>query len=88
MFVIIVLFIYYIILYYIILYYIYVYILLHIISYHSSGQWNPLDAIWRHPIGGGTIYAGNQTAASNLSLLHQHEITHIINCTIGASQIP
>ncbi len=33
------------------------------------GQWNPIDSIWRHPVGGGTIYVGNQTAAENLTLL-------------------
>lgn len=33
------------------------------------GLWNPLDSIWRHPEGGGTIYVGNQTAAENISLL-------------------
>lgn len=35
----------------------------------KSGQWNPLDSIWRHPVGGGTIYVGNQTAAENINLL-------------------
>lgn len=54
----------------------------------SSGQWNPLDPIWRHPTGGGTIYVGNQTAAANQDLLAAHGITHVVNCTIGASQIP
>lgn len=33
------------------------------------GQWNPIDSIWRHPVGGGTIFVGNQTAAENLNLL-------------------
>lgn len=33
------------------------------------GLWNPLDSIWRHPVGGGTIYVGNQTAAENITLL-------------------
>lgn len=57
-------------------------------STKSSGQWNPLDPIWRHPEGGGTIYVGNQTAASNLELLTSRGITRVVNCTIGASQIP
>lgn len=35
----------------------------------KAGLWNPLDSIWRHPEGGGTIYVGNQTAAENLTLL-------------------
>lgn len=35
----------------------------------STGQWNPLDPIYKHPVGGGVIYVGNQTAAENLTLL-------------------
>jgi hypothetical protein len=38
-------------------------------SSRQSGLWNPLDSIWRHPEGGGTIYVGNQTAAENLTML-------------------
>ena len=38
-------------------------------SSRKAGMWNPLDSIWRHPEGGGTIYVGNQTAAENLTLL-------------------
>lgn len=38
-------------------------------SSRKAGMWNPLDSIWRHPEGGGTIYVGNQTAAENISLL-------------------
>eukprot|EP01038_Epipyxis_sp_PR26KG_P015806 gene15806-21410_t len=53
-----------------------------------NGQWNPLDSIWRHPTGGGTIYVGNQTAAENINLLRSHEITHVVNCTFGESKIP
>ena len=56
--------------------------------YDRAGQWNPVDPIWRHPEGGGTIYVGNQTAASSLPLLRSHGITRVVNCTIGASQIP
>jgi protein tyrosine phosphatase len=52
------------------------------------GQWNPIDSIWRHPVGGGTIYVGNQTAAENLNLLRTHGITHVVNCTHGDSKIP
>ena len=47
-----------------------------------------MDPIWRHPEGGGTIYVGNQTAASSIDLLRAHGITHVVNCTIGTSQIP
>lgn len=53
-----------------------------------SGQWNPLDSIYRHPTGGGTIYVGNQMAAENLTLLRTHNISHVVNCTFGESKIP
>lgn len=53
-----------------------------------SGHWNPLDSIYRHPEGGGTIYVGNQSAAENLTMLRQHQITHVVNCTFGESKIP
>ena len=46
-------------------------------SARSGGMWNPLDPIWRHPEGGGTIYIGNQSAAENLSLLKSKGITHV-----------
>mmetsp|Transcript_21746 Transcript_21746/g.36378 ORF Transcript_21746/g.36378 Transcript_21746/m.36378 type:complete len:199 (-) Transcript_21746:245-841(-) len=55
---------------------------------HNAGMWNPVDPIWRHPEGGGTIYVGNQTAAESMSILRQHGITHIVNCTYGDSKIP
>jgi hypothetical protein len=35
----------------------------------STGQWNPLDPIFKHPTGGGVIYVGNQSAAENIHLL-------------------
>eukprot|EP00428_Durinskia_dybowskii_P062393 CAMPEP_0170375190 /NCGR_PEP_ID=MMETSP0117_2-20130122/11029_1 /TAXON_ID=400756 /ORGANISM="Durinskia baltica, Strain CSIRO CS-38" /LENGTH=193 /DNA_ID=CAMNT_0010630249 /DNA_START=141 /DNA_END=722 /DNA_ORIENTATION=- len=57
-------------------------------SSRKAGLWNPLDSIWRHPEGGGTIYVGNQTAAENLTLLKAHGITHVVNCTFGESKIP
>lgn len=50
--------------------------------------WNPLDPIFKHKTGGGTIYVGNQTAAENLTLLQAHNITHVVNCTHGVSKIP
>mmetsp|Transcript_29951 Transcript_29951/g.41155 ORF Transcript_29951/g.41155 Transcript_29951/m.41155 type:complete len:200 (+) Transcript_29951:22-621(+) len=53
-----------------------------------NGQWNPVDSIWRHPVGGGTIYVGNQTAAENITLLRSYGITHVVNCTHGESKIP
>jgi len=57
-------------------------------SAHKQGKWNPLDPIWRHPEGGGIIYVGNQTAAEDLNLLRNYNVTHVVNCTIGGSQIP
>ena len=46
-----------------------------------GGLYNPLDAIWRDQKTGGTIFVGNQQAAQNASLLKQHGITHVVNCT-------
>jgi hypothetical protein len=43
---------------------------------HSRGKWNPLDPVWRHPLGGGIIYVGNQTAAEDIRLLNRHGVTH------------
>mgnify|MGYP003387398506 FL=1 len=54
----------------------------------SGDQWNPIDPIFRHKGGGGTIYVGNQTAAGDLGMLRQHGITHVVNCTHGSSGIP
>eukprot|EP01039_Chlorochromonas_danica_P004278 gene4278-4698_t len=54
----------------------------------NFGQWNPLDSIYRHPTGGGTIYVGNQSAAENYSTLKSHGITRVVNCTFGESKIP
>jgi len=54
----------------------------------QGNKWNPVDAIWRHPSGCGTIFVGNQTAAENIQMLRQLGITHVVNCTVGSSQIP
>jgi hypothetical protein len=35
----------------------------------GSDHWNPVDPIFRHPNGGGVIYVGNQTAASDIQML-------------------
>lgn len=35
----------------------------------SSSSWNVTDPIWRHPVGHGTIFVGNQTAAENINVL-------------------
>ena len=54
----------------------------------TGDQWNPIDPIFRHHSGGGTIYVGNQTAASDIRILKQCGITRVVNCTHGASAIP
>lgn len=55
---------------------------------NNVGLWNPMDPIWRHPTGGGTIYVGNEKAAASLSLLNSCEITRVVNCTSGFRKIP
>jgi len=47
----------------------------------SSGPYNALDALWQHPQSRGIFYVGNQQAASNLALLREYNITHVVNCT-------
>jgi hypothetical protein len=54
----------------------------------KGGLYNPMDPIWRHPTGGGTIYVGNQGAAQSLDFLRSNGITHVVNCTSGPSKIP
>ena len=48
----------------------------------SSGHWNPVDPIFRHPVGGGTIYVGNQSAASDLQMLRYYYINNFTMCPI------
>lgn len=38
-------------------------------STRTTGYWNALDSIYRHPVGEGIIYVGNQTAAESLTTL-------------------
>jgi len=47
----------------------------------NTGRYNSCDAIFCHPDTGATIYVGNEVAAKNLSVLEEHTITHIVNCT-------
>ena len=47
----------------------------------SSGPYNAMDALWQHPESRAVFYVGNQTAASNLGLLHKNGVTHVVNCT-------
>jgi protein tyrosine/serine phosphatase len=57
-------------------------------STKNNSNYNWTDPIWRHPEGGGTIYVGNQPAAESITYLNQINVTHIVNCTYGASKIP
>lgn len=50
--------------------------------------WNDIDAIYKHPIGKGTIFVGNKIAAENLSLLKQLKVTRVINCTFDNLSVP
>ena len=47
----------------------------------TGGQYNAMDALWQHPETRAVFYVGNQTAATNLSLLQKHGVTHVVNCT-------
>jgi len=44
-------------------------------------DYNPMDPIFQDTSTGGTIYVGNQSAASGQTLLAQKKISHIVNCT-------
>jgi protein-tyrosine phosphatase len=57
---------------------------------HGFGinPWNDMDAIYKHPIGKGTIFVGNKIAAENLSLLKQLKVTRVINCTFDNLSVP
>jgi predicted protein tyrosine phosphatase len=43
--------------------------------------YNDLDPVWCHPETKASIYVGNITSASTLSILDSHKITHVVNCT-------
>ncbi|EKX45897.1 hypothetical protein GUITHDRAFT_152598 [Guillardia theta CCMP2712] len=47
----------------------------------SSSRYNSCDPIWKHPRTGGTIYVGNVEAASNMDILKNKNISHVVNCT-------
>eukprot|EP00961_Rhodomonas_salina_P066150 888645-Rhodomonas_salina.1 len=47
----------------------------------NRGRYNPLDPIWRHPVTGATLFVGNVKAASDISILDQNSVTHVVNCT-------
>ncbi|GHP06879.1 dual specificity phosphatase 10 [Pycnococcus provasolii] len=46
-----------------------------------QSRYHALDPIWKHPQTGARIYVGNQSAAADASMLAQHGITHVVNCT-------
>lgn len=46
-----------------------------------------LNVIYEHPTTKGKIYCGNQTAASDMSILQANGITHVVNCTNGYGEI-
>lgn len=46
----------------------------------TANQYANLDAIWRHPTGGGTVYVGNYVAASDRLTLDERNITAVVNC--------
>ena len=54
----------------------------------SASGYNSLDPIFTQQRSGGTIYVGNQSAASDLKTLQRLGVTHVVNCTAGMSCIP
>jgi hypothetical protein len=54
----------------------------------AVNPWNDMDAIYKHPIGKGTIFVGNEIAAENLTLLKELKITRVINCTLDNLDVP
>uniref|UniRef100_A0A061QUC3 protein-tyrosine-phosphatase n=1 Tax=Tetraselmis sp. GSL018 TaxID=582737 RepID=A0A061QUC3_9CHLO len=47
----------------------------------TRSNYNPLDAVWKHPTTGAKIYIGNAQAAQSLSILKANGIKRIVNCT-------
>ncbi len=58
------------------------------VSQGKSRWGDPVSPIYRHSVGNGIIYVGNQNAAENLKYLKENNITHVVNCTYGSSAIP
>ena len=54
----------------------------------AVNPWNDMDAIYKHPIGKGTIFVGNKIASENLTLLKQLKVTRVINCTFDNLNVP
>lgn len=55
---------------------------------NNNGPYSPMDAVYKHPTGGGTLYIGNQTAAQNLNMLKGKGVAAVVNCTHGMGAIP
>jgi hypothetical protein len=47
-----------------------------------GGRFNPLDAIWRHPRTGGTVYVGNQSAAESKEMMERAGITRVVSLCV------
>jgi hypothetical protein len=45
-----------------------------------GARWGNLDAVFRHPETGATVFIGNATAAKSKELLLEHAITRVVNC--------
>ncbi len=54
----------------------------------NSSNWDNLNAIWRNPHTGGVIYVGDNHCAKNINSIRSYNITHIVNCTHGPTQLP
>lgn len=53
-----------------------------------NDTYNDYDVLYRCPKGGGKIYVGNERAAKDIFTLRRLQITRVVNCTHGPSQIP
>jgi len=50
-------------------------------SNKGGKELSPIDPIYKHPVGGGTIYVGGAKAAKNLKILRDLGISSVVNCT-------
>ena len=50
-------------------------------------KYNHLDAIYKHPKTGATIFCGDRIASVSPGLLDANGITHLVNCTAGVGEI-
>mmetsp|Transcript_18577 Transcript_18577/g.47592 ORF Transcript_18577/g.47592 Transcript_18577/m.47592 type:complete len:219 (+) Transcript_18577:436-1092(+) len=47
----------------------------------NRSNYNPLDAVWKHPTTGAKIFIGNSQAAQRMDILNAYKIRRIVNCT-------